>query len=549
MGSIRDLPLWAKSLVAPAVILAAMLAMAGIAFVDLGRQESDVAVLNSDAFEGLRTAMAASAAAADAETELYHLTSAAANETDKPKIAAMAARLRDRLAAIAPRMTGAAAPAFATYDKTARDVIDNTLLDAGYGVMMMGDAELAFGQLRTTLGAMSAQAEQRRDSVAAGLFAQLAQMRLAFVLLVAGGAAGAIVTALLIARAIARPTRRLTHTMAALAAGEVTTEIADLDRRDEIGAMAQAVAVFKQTMLGARRLADEQTATAAERERHARRIETLAGGFETVIGRLTGDLAQAASRLETTAGTMLIAADQTKGRAATVAAAVGQTSASVQTMASSAEALAQSVAEINRHVARSVTVAARASDDARSSDATVQTLLAGAQRIGDVVTVIRTIADQTNLLALNATIEAARAGEAGKGFAVVASEVKALATQTSKATEEIGGQIMQIQQATNQAVATIRGITGTIDEINQIAAAIASAVAEQGASTRSIAESVQQAAAGTAEVSGTIAEVNGTATETGAAATQVLDAATQLAGQSGALTSEVDRFIAAVKAA
>src|SRR5262249_8799086 len=153
--------------------------------------------------------------------------------------------------------------------------------------------------------------------------------------------------------------------------------------------------------------------------------------------------------------------------------------------------LSSSVAEITRQVAQSAKIAGQAVTDAKRTDETVQMLAAGAQKIGEVVTLIQQIANQTNLLALNATIEAARPGEAGKGFAVVASEVKSLANQTAKATEEISAQVEQIRGATDQAVAAIRGIGGVIDEINQIAAAISAAVEQQGATTQEIARNVQ----------------------------------------------------------
>jgi methyl-accepting chemotaxis protein len=218
-------------------------------------------------------------------------------------------------------------------------------------------------------------------------------------------------------------------------------------------------------------------------------------------------------------------------------------------MATAAEELSSSIREISRQVDQSASVAAAAASDAEQTNRTVQGLAESSARIGEVVSLINDIASQTNLLALNATIEAARAGDAGKGFAVVAGEVKTLATQTARATDEIGQQIAAVQAATTQAVAAIGGIVKRIDEINMIAAAISSAVEEQSAATSEIARNIQQAAVGTERVSNNIGGVNQAAGETRAASDQVLNASESLISQSSYLETEVSKFLSGVRTA
>ena len=557
MLSIKDLPLWVKSLIAPSVVLAAMFAMAATAFINFAAQDRNVANLNDVAFETLRDAMAATAQATDLHAELYHLTSTAANETDKSKIENMATRLATRLGVIAPAIQAVAvrdghaaiAEASASYAKAVTQVIESTRLDAAYGVMMMGDAEQSFAQLRQLLAEASGRAQQRRSDVAADLRAGLVRMRWVYLLLVAAGAAASITAALLIARAISRPTMRLTSTMAALAGGAQDVDIPDRRRSDEIGAMAQAVEVFKDNMVKARLLATAQEADNQTRLHRAAEVETLARGFEASIGLLTGALSSSAQEMETTASTMSATAERTDRQSVIVAAAAEETTANVETDATAAEQLAASVQEIGRQVAQSASVVGKAVEQARHADATVQTLAAGAQKIGEVVSLIQRIASQTNLLALTATIEAARAGEHGKGFAVVASEVKALANQTGKATEDIRGQIARIQESTSVAVAAIQQMAATNHEVNEIAAAIAAAVEQQSAATLEISRNIQQASRGTQDVSATIIGVKQAAADTGAEAGQVLAAARQLAGHATQLTGEVSRFVSGVRAA
>jgi methyl-accepting chemotaxis protein len=358
-----------------------------------------------------------------------------------------------------------------------------------------------------------------------------------------------VVAALLIIGNVSRPISAMTEAMRRLAKRDMTAEIAGVGRKDEIGTMAEAVKVFKDSMIEADRLSAAQEAERAVKEKRAAALELLTQNFEMKIGQLVSLLSTAATEMQAASQSMSSLAGDTSERSGTVAAAAVEASSNVQTVASATEELSASVNEITRQVAQSAKIAGKAVADAKRTDATVQTLAAGAQKIGEVVTLIQQIASQTNLLALNATIEAARAGEAGKGFAVVASEVKSLANQTAKATEEIAGQVEQIRAATGEAVEAIRGIGEVINEINGIASAIATAVEQQGATTKEIARNVQQAAAGARDVTRNIASVKESSTASGNAAAQVLSAASDVSKQAEGLSSEVNSFIAEVKAA
>ncbi|MCY1643193.1 methyl-accepting chemotaxis protein [Methylorubrum sp. SL192] len=349
---------------------------------------------------------------------------------------------------------------------------------------------------------------------------------------------------------ISRPIARMTEAMRRLAGGEAGIEIPGAGRRDELGAMAGAVRVFRDNLIRTRQL-EEETALArasAEEQRKAG-MRQMADGFEHAIGGIVGMVSAAASELQATAQSMSATAGQTAAQSVSVAAAAEEASTNVTTVAAAAEELGSSVDEIGRQVSGSTALAQAAVAEAQGTAGLVQDLAQAASRIGDVVALISQIAGQTNLLALNATIEAARAGEAGRGFAVVAAEVKELANQTARATEEIGRQIGQIQGSTDQAVQAIDGIGGRIREIANVAASIAAAVEEQGAATQEIVRNVAQAASGTGEVTANIAGVASAAEETGSASAQVLASSSELSRQSEHLTAEVARFLATVRAA
>ena len=390
--------------------------------------------------------------------------------------------------------------------------------------------------------------QQRLDAESSATISETQHL---IIMLAIGGFVLGVVWAFLLGAGISRPMIAMCKAMRELAGGKFDVVLPGLGRKDELGEMAAAVEEFKiQAVAKAERDAatlDSQNKAAAA----GRRAELIrfADDFETTVGSIVANVSASAHQLEASAGTLTRTAESTQDLSGQAAGASEHASSNMQSIASATEELSASVDEIGRQAQESNRIAEAAVLQAQQTDGRIGKLSRAAQEIGDVVKLITAIAEQTNLLALNATIEAARAGDAGRGFAVVASEVKSLASQTAKATDEISTHITGMQGATEESVAAIKEIGGTIGQISSIASTIASAVKEQSTATQEIARSVQNVAEGTSEAAVNIMEVNRGAAETGSASANVLDAARSLSSESGRLREELDRFMANIRAA
>ncbi|MBK8174019.1 MAG: HAMP domain-containing protein [Rhodospirillales bacterium] len=384
--------------------------------------------------------------------------------------------------------------------------------------------------------------EMDQANSAAAKRATWIMLLLAFGAFVAGS-----IFAVIIARSIVRPIDEMTATMSKLAAGDNEVAIPALNSKDEIGAMARSVEVFKQNAIERAYLEGQQEIERKLKERREKAVDMLMQDFSGAMAGSLGSVGNASHQMVTTSARVSSAADGTKREVTEANEAATVTAAAVDAVAAAAEELSASIDEIGSQVVRTANEAKGAADEAAASRGKVNALVETSRKIGQIVDLITNIAAQTNLLALNATIEAARAGEAGKGFAIVAGEVKSLANQTAKATDEIALQVQSIQHATTDTAQVIETVASRIETISGIATTVAAAVEQQGAATREIAERTQEVSANTARLHSIINVVNDAAEISGEAAGQVQTAATSLSGEAANLKQEIENFLAAVR--
>lgn len=342
------------------------------------------------------------------------------------------------------------------------------------------------------------------------------------------------------------PYLELSREMERLGAGERDIRISYATRPDEIGAMARTLQVFVKSGHKLDELYSARKEASAERKRA---LLAMAEHFEESIGNIVGSVAAASSQLQSTASMMVTTAEQAMAQSKMVAKSMDQASSGVTAAAAASDEFAMSIGEISRQATSSAELARRATDAATNADATISALAASADQVGQIVELISSIAQRTNLLALNASIEAARGGEAGRGFAVVAAEVKELATQTSRATDEIADQIRAMQASTGASVAALRSIGEQIKGLETTAVAIASAVDQQSIAGQELARSIDLAARSSDEVNENIVQVRESRRLADAAAGQVVESATDLESQAATLRTRVGEFLSQVRAA
>lgn len=443
----------------------------------------------------------------------------------------------------------AVAPALEDYIATATKLVETAAIDEPAALAMLPGF---FDDFRALEGAM----EQASDEIsavsdstvaAATVIGQISQIAILIASLLAIAAVVAIMRG---ARSrVVGPIVDLTSAMDRLAAGDTSVRAPHSDREDEIGRMAAALTKFRENAINRVALEATQRTQDQERAERSRRVEALASGFADELASTLSTLRESSGRLMKDATSLEHVCEEANRSASKATDATDGANSNVQTIAAATTELSASIQEIATRMSESARSAEQAVTQGAAAGVTAKELADAARNIDEIVAVIGSVAEQTNLLALNATIEAARAGEMGRGFAVVAAEVKALASQTSRATEDVSRRIGDIQSISARSTEQVREVVTLIDQMKQFSAAVAAAAEEQSAATNSIAENASSAAGLSDEARDSVAAMSSVTAQARAATSSVQDSARSVEDLSVRLNAFAREFLDRLKAA
>ncbi|MDA8233108.1 MAG: methyl-accepting chemotaxis protein [Magnetospirillum sp.] len=562
---LADIGIAVKVFVSPLLLIASMCLLGVIFWSGMARQHAALDDLYKVSFKKSRLSGRMETEVASLQADLYRLLNRDMNGADPAKAAELGKQIRDDAETLREDyqsletsiawnddekgLVGDIRTGMQDYQKLVGDVLSATASDPSSAAKLMARSEDLYGNLTINLQGLNDYSTQRTQMTYDEALDVAGTAKLRFYGLLAGCLVGGALVMVVMARLISRPVAEITTVMRRLADGDLASEVPSLTNRDEIGAMARAVAVFRENMQRNREFEERE---AAERDRQAAVMvarDRLTEDFNVSMARMLDAVMETVRHVHSASDRLSANAACTSEQGAAVAAAANQAASNVDSVATSVRMLSDSADDISRRLGQSTAITSAAVDGIQTANATMTGLAEAAKRIGEIVTIINDIAAQTNLLALNATIEAARAGEAGKGFAVVAGEVKHLANQTAKATDEIAAQIAGIQAISQDAVETIRKVGATIGQVDEVVSGITLAVERQNGATEDIVQSVQQAANGNAEITRSIAQVSQAASATGGMASDMFKAADELVEEAETLRDQVAGFLDAMRAA
>ena len=559
MKLLNNASITVKSLISTLLGVLVLIALAGLATFSLldvqhAMTAADVAVTLRAAARGVTGDLASGQAALyrainrksqNVEVALVRAAKTNSLEAIEGSQKAVAA-LNARGLAIDPQLLATSAKAVAGYVDAAKQAASFVEDDAFNATMFMTGADQKYAAAEQAVAVLLAAAAKLAD---ADELANRQALHSGIVVIPLGSAIAvllSITASTLLGRMISRPIVTMTAVMRQLAGGDLAVEVPATDRRDEVGQMAQALLVFRQNAQEARALQEAADQAQVQKERRQAAMDRHTQDFGTSAAGVMANLARSAETMRAIAGEMSAAAHRARDSATRTAEGATVSAQNLASVAAAAEQMSASIREISQQVARATHAAHAAVERAAATDVKVASMAELAARIGDVVALISDVAGRTNLLALNATIEAARAGDAGKGFAVVAGEVKALATQTAKATGEISSQITAIRAATAEAVTAVREVGAAISQVEDVATAIAAAVEEQAAVTHDIVASVHSVTAATQEATRSMQEVSAASEHTDTASGKVLEGADAVSRDADTMRDEVTQFLQAM---